>query len=140
MAWLVPERNNHGTAVCSKLFELHYPNLYHEETPNAPHKPLKRYGWLTTGGKYGQAKAMVIDNMSELINNDADGIQCIDTLKEFLTFKHSSDGKLGAETGCFDDRVLSISIGNFVRKRLQLPSSMRAKQLVGQNISVSAWT
>lgn len=140
MAWLVPERNNHGTAVCGKLFELHYPNLYHEETPNPPHRPIKRYGWLTKGGKMGDAKALVIDNLRQALDNGTDGIMSIDTLKECMTFKHSSDGKLGGETGCWDDRVMSISINQWVRRRLPMPPSMRAKQMVGQNISPAAWT
>jgi len=140
MAWLVPERNNHGTAVCGKLFELHYPNLYHEETPNPPHRPIKRYGWLTKGGKMGDAKALVIDNLRQTLDNGTDGIMSIDTLKECMTFKHSSDGKLGGETGCFDDRVMSYSINQWVRKRLPMPPSMRAKQMVGQTISAAAWT
>lgn len=125
-AWLVPERNNHGTAVVGKLSEIKYPNLYGEETPNPPHKPVKRYGWLTRGGQMGDAKALVIDNLVELVNKNMDGIQCPDTLREMITYKHAADGTLSAESGCHDDRVMSYAIGQWVRKRLPLPSALRA--------------
>ncbi len=124
-AWIVPERNNHGTAVVGKLAEIKYPNLYGEKTPNPPHKPVKRYGWLTRGGQMGDAKALVIDNLVELVNKNMDGIQCPDTLREMITYKHAADGSLGAESGCHDDRVMSYAIGQWVRKRLPLPSSLR---------------
>ena len=125
-AWIVPERNNHGTAVVGKLSEIRYRNLYGEETPNPPHRPVMRYGWLTRGGKIGDAKALIIDGLVELVAKGIDGIQCPDTLRELITYKHNADGSLGAESGCFDDRVMSYAIGQWVRKRLPLPSTMTA--------------
>lgn len=124
-AWLVPERNNHGTAVVGKLDELKYPSLYFEETPNPPHRPVKRYGWLTVGGKMGDAKSLIIDGLVQAVNNNYDGIQCKDTLREMITFKHNKDGSMGAETGRHDDRVMSYAIGQHVRRRLPLPSGLR---------------
>ena len=139
-AWVVPERNNHGTATVGKLFEMHYQHLYSEEQANAPHRPIRRYGFLTHGGKLGDSKALVIDNLVELVNKDADGIQCADTYREMLTFKHSADGKLGGEVGCFDDRVSSISIAAWTRKRLPLPSTLQNSVSSQQQIPVSAFT
>ncbi len=130
-AWVVPERNNHGTAVVGKLAEIKYPNLYGEETPNPPHKPILRYGWLTKGGKMGDAKALVIDNLAELVGKNADGINCPDTLREMTTYKHNADGSMGAEEGCWDDRVMSYAIGQWVRRRLLLPSALRDSSQAG---------
>jgi len=127
-AWIVPERNNHGTAVVGKLSELKYKNLYGEETPNPPHRPVMRYGWLTRGGKMGDAKALVIDNLVELVNKGMDGIVCADTFREMVLYKHNADGSMGAERGCFDDRVMAYAIGQWVRKRLPLPSTVRAQE------------
>lgn len=123
MAWLVPERNNHGTAVVGELARRKYKKLYFEESLNPPHRPILRYGWATVGGKYGDAKSLVIDNLSNLINKGADGIVCADTLREMITYKQSKTGKLGAEEGCFDDRVMSWAINCWVRGRLKLPST-----------------
>ena len=125
-AWLVPERNNHGGTVCGKLVEMSYPNIYVETQPNPPHQPVKRYGWVTKGGKYGDAKSLVIDNLVELFNNGAEGIVCPETYWEMMSMKHNDDGTIGAESGCFDDRVMSYAIGQWVRKRLPLPSAIRA--------------
>jgi hypothetical protein len=123
MAWLVPERNNHGTAVVGELARRKYKKLYFEESLNPPHRPILRYGWATVGGKYGDAKSLVIDNLSNLVNKDADGIVCADTLREMITYKQGKTGKLGAEEGCFDDRVMSWAINCWVRGRLKLPSA-----------------
>jgi hypothetical protein len=139
-AWVVPERNNHGTAVVGKLSEIKYPNLYCEETPNPPHKPVKRYGWLTRGGSMGDAKALVIDNLVEMVNKGMDGIVCAETLKELVTYKHEPDGTMGAEAGCFDDRVMSYAIGQWVRKRLPLPSNMRPSSNQPAAVPVGAYT
>ena len=79
----------------------------------------------------GDAKALVVDNLCELVNKGMDGIACPDTLRECITYKHNADGSMGAETSCFDDRVMSYAIGQWVRKRLPLPSAMRPSAPIG---------
>lgn len=37
-----------------------------------------------------------------------------------LSYKQNEDGTLGAESGRFDDRVMSIAIGKYIRTRLPI--------------------
>ena len=116
-AWLIPERNNHGFMVCDKLVDMGYPHIYMETIIEPPHKPRKRYGWVTSGrGK--KAKPLVIDNLVAEFRDGVDGIMCAESFNEMLTFKQNEKGELGAEIGYFDDRVMSIAIGKYVRNRL----------------------
>ena len=123
VACVAPERNNHGLTTVSKLFtDLNYPNLYVEEVDDPPHKKRKRYGWHTTSAN----KPLAVDGMAADFRAAAANINCVETLGEMLSFKHENDGSMGAESGRFDDRVISFAIGNHVRKTLALPSSSPA--------------
>lgn len=123
MAWLAPERNNHGNTVVLKLFDMGYKKLYVERVPDPPNKPRKRYGWLTSRS----TKPVIIDGLAAEIRDGSHGIRCKDTLQEMLGFKRDPDGEMGAEKGRHDDRVMSISIAKHVRTRLPLPSGVTKK-------------
>jgi intein/homing endonuclease len=118
-AWLVPERNNHGLTTVTVIVNEDYPKVYCEMIPEPPGRPRKRYGWLTNGA----TRPLIIDGLIKEIREGTHGIVCKDTFNEMMSFKIQSNGKLEADSGRFDDRVLSLSIGKHVRNFLELPSA-----------------
>lgn len=122
VACVAPERNNHGLTTVTKLFDLNYPNLFVENVPEPPNKIRKRYGWHTGTSKTG-GKAVIIDNLAADFRISPNNINCVETLGEMLSYKHQADGSMAAETGRFDDRVMSLAIANHVRKLQPLPSA-----------------
>ena len=135
VACVAPERNNHGLTTVSKLFnDLNYPNLYVEEVDDPPHKKRKRYGWHTTSAN----KPLAIDGLAADFRQTPGNINCVETLGEMLSFKHNNDGSMEAESGRFDDRVMSLAIANHVRKTLALPSSTPAPTPSGSPVPSSS--
>lgn len=129
IAWVAPERNNHGLVTVTKLLDMNYPNIYVETIVEPPAKPRKRYGWYT--GKNKTAQAGLIDTLVAEFRERPENFLDPDTLGEMLTFKHDADGSMNAEEGKFDDRVMSRAIGNYVRRKLSLPSAQPATPVAG---------
>ena len=120
-AWLAPERNNHGNTTVAALFRMQYPLLYVELIPEPPGKPRKRYGWLTTE----RTKHLCIDNLVSILRENSAGINCAETYAEMLTFVLKDNGKIEAQEGLNDDRVMSYAIAKYVSKTLPLPSMVQ---------------
>jgi hypothetical protein len=112
--WVVPERNNHGITVVEKLQDLDYDNINVEMVEDFPNKPRKRFGFVTTK----KSRELILDNLVRVVSEENPGIRCADTYEEMLNFKVQSDGKREADTGTFDDRVMSIAIGFYTMKHL----------------------
>jgi hypothetical protein len=108
MAYLVPERNNHGNSTVLKLSEIRYPRIYVERVPEPPNKIRKRYGWLTTRNN----KKDIVDNMKAEMRDGTHGIRSKELLHEMMSFKQEGQ-EYGADTGMFDDRVMAAMIGKF---------------------------
>ena len=117
-AWLVPERNNHGLTTVTVIVNEGYPKIYAEMIPEPPGKPRKRYGWVTTNA----TRPLIIDNLIMEVRESSHGIVCRETFDEMLTFKVQKNGKMEADTGRFDDRVLSMAIAKHARQVLDLPA------------------
>lgn len=136
-AWLGVEKNNAGVGVINRLHnDLEYGKLYVEQIPDPPNKPKNRYGWVT--GK--NTKPEMVQYLVEDIREDSHGIKCAETFGEMMSFKEQDDGKLEADAGCFDDRVLSIAIAKILRVRLPAPhrtnrptGGFQVKDRIGQH-------
>lgn len=115
-AWLVIERNNHGLTTITKLQDRKYPRLYVERVIDPPNKPRMRYGWMTTK----RTKPAIIDALSSEIRDNTHGIVCAETFDEMLSFQHNDDGTMSSPDSKHDDRVMSASIGKYVRTRLPM--------------------
>lgn len=113
-AWIVPERNNHGISVVEKLLEMEYPNLYVEMVEDPPHKPRRRFGWVTTS----KSRTLMIDHLINDVAEGTHGIKCREDFEEMINFKTQADGKIEADTGTFDDRVMDVAIGKYCIKAL----------------------
>lgn len=113
-AWICPERNNHGLSVVQELIRLEYENIYVEVIVEPPNKPRKRFGWLTTE----KSRALILDNLKQVVSEDDPGIRCAETYEEMMNFKRQKDGREEADQGSFDDRVIDIAIGKHLIKTL----------------------
>jgi len=110
-ALLAPERNNHGHAVLSTLmFELDYPTLYKHEDYDS--SSGERPGWVTSS----KTKPIAINNLAEFLKDAPECFHDVDLFQELRTFVEK-DGKLGATSGCFDDRVMALAIALTVRAK-----------------------
>jgi len=120
-ALIAPERNNHGLSVVTQLFQLKYPKLYSEMVPDPPGKPRKRYGWVTSR----TTRPLIIDNLIKEFQEESIGVVCKETFKEMISFKIQDNGKMEADSGCHDDRVISLAIAKHLRQVIPLPSMAR---------------
>lgn len=138
------ERNNHGLTTLEAITRLNYTNIYAETIIEPPHRPRKRFGWLTTK----KNKPMIMDNLVGELRDSTHGIMCRETIEEMMTFKKFEDNSLGAEIGRYDDRVISLAIGKYIAIREF--TKLRQQPTLGYNkvpvvrkqppVSPRAWT
>ncbi len=116
MAFIGPERNNHGHAVIQKLREV-YPHrsIYSEQYLDRDHDDeTPKLGWLTTA----QSKPVIIEGFKSLLRENASGVRWIGTINELNTYVYDARGRMNAQTGCFDDQVMSYAIAQEMRARM----------------------
>lgn len=143
LAFLAPERNNHGLMVVALLQgELRYPNnkLYVEKIAEPPGPPRKRFGWQTNS----LTRPLIIDNLIREVREGTHGIRSSETLAEMLMFKIQKNGRMEADAGQHDDRVIAVAITKYVRQIMPLPiqrtSSESRRGVSTRRISRLAWT
>ncbi|BET62918.1 terminase [Yersinia pseudotuberculosis] len=115
-AFIGPERNNHGHAVIQKLREV-YPHrsIYSEQYLDRDHDDeTPKLGWLTTA----QSKPVIIEGLKTLLRENASGVRWIGTINELNTYVYDTRGRMNAQTGCFDDQVMSYAIAQEMRARM----------------------
>ena len=105
-AWLVVERNNHGTGVLSLIENVcHYSRCYRQ---------AGQPGWLTTSvsrpAAIGRLNACLIDQPDLFVSRKL--------LAECRSFVRMPDGSTRARTGTHDDRVMAMAIGLAARAEM----------------------
>lgn len=103
------EANNHGLLTNTILRDSYYPHLYvqHAIDDRGGHeKEIRRVGWLTTS----KSKPYIIDQLSAELRDGTHGLACKETVQEMQSFVVSDNGSYNAQTGCYDDRVMSRAI------------------------------
>jgi hypothetical protein len=105
-AWIVVERNNHGSGVLAHLEHVcRYPRIYHQDD-----EP----GWLTTSksrpAALAKLDAALVEN-PELFNSRR-------LLAECRSFVRLPNGSTGARAGTHDDRVMAMAIGLAAREEI----------------------
>lgn len=114
-AFVGVERNNHGLTVCANLPTV-YPEdyIYTERVLDQKNnKKRKRWGWVTTG----TSKPLMIDDFSEVIDEETVTIHSKQLQKECRRFIINDDGSMGAQEGYHDDTVMAMAIAQQMRKR-----------------------
>ena len=145
-AWVAIERNNHGYTTLTTLKNMKYPRIYMEIAQDGSGKPRRRLGWVTNSA----TRPALIDTLIEEVREDSHGIRCEDTFGEMLSFNKQEDGRMEADAGMHDDRVISMGIAKRVRRELPLPSQRlqaseghfahRDGNFSSRTITPAAWT
>jgi len=117
---LVAIEVNKDQTVAVRMKNEGYPHRYYRQgRPNVrtSRKPSTELGWLTTS----VTKPVMIDTLATAITEGAN-IPSKETVSEMMTFVYDDKGSMGAQHGCFDDRVIASAIAMEVRKRHSLDS------------------
>lgn len=100
------EVNNHGLTTINVMKDK-YDNLYYREVMDEiVGYPLKKIGWQTTL----RTKPLMIDDLAKAVRDRELKVYCDKFKKELSTFVYSDSGKMGAVSGCYDDRVIAMAI------------------------------
>lgn len=117
LAYIGPERNNHGHAVLQELVEI-YPvsRIYREEHIDREDtdEETQKVGWHTSA----QSKPLLTGSFEDLLANDADGLRWRGTVAELNIFVYDKKGRMGAQSGGYDDQVMSYLIAQEMRARM----------------------
>jgi len=105
-AWLVVERNNHGSGVLALLESVcGYQRMYRQNG---------QAGWLTTS----LSRPAALGRLDAGLVEQPERFQSRKLLAECRSFVRTADGKSGARAGTHDDRVMAMAIGLGARAEL----------------------
>ncbi len=111
-AFVGVEANGHGltTLVTLKRY-LGYPNVYYRqtvdrETKGSPSRYSRKLGWLTNA----RTKPLMIDELAGALRDEGVTLSSSETVEEMFTFVRDETGGMGAQEGCYDDRVIALAI------------------------------
>lgn len=105
-AWLVIERNNHGSGVLALAESVcHYERIY---------KDNGQAGWLTSS----LSRPVMLGELDAALVASPEIFKSRKLLSECRTFVRLPNGKTGARAGAYDDRVMAMAIGLAARKEL----------------------
>lgn len=111
---LVGLENNFSTYPTQKLMELNYPNQYvRKKEDQYNNKYEKSFGFRTTA----ITRPLILGILQEIVHDDIEAIQDIETLKEMLTFIVNNKGRAEAEEGYHDDLVMALAISYYIRNQ-----------------------
>jgi len=118
-ALIICEANNHGHSAITQLRNVEkYPyslifehNIVVKPTPDEDFRdPNKRMGWRTTP----KTRPMIINALAKALIKKVIPNLLDDDVSEISTFIIKDNGKAEAEDGCFDDRVIVLSIAYYL--------------------------
>jgi hypothetical protein len=105
-AWLVVERNNHGSGVLALIESVcGYGRVYKQDG---------QAGWLTTS----VSRPAALGRLNAALVEEPECFQSRKLLAECRSFVRRPDGGSGAKPGTHDDRVMAMAIGLGARAEL----------------------
>ncbi len=105
-AWLVVERNNHGSGVLAYLKSVcHYARVYEQ---------CGQEGWLTSS----LSRPAMIATLASALVEKPNLFQSRRLLRECRSFVRLRNGKTGAQSGTHDDCVMAMAIALSAREEL----------------------
>lgn len=109
---LIGIETNFSTYPNEKLQEWDYPNLYiREKADTYVNRYNKSFGFKTTS----VTRPLILGQLQEIVLEEIDNINDIDTLREMLTFIKNKVGRPEAEVGFHDDLVMALAIVYYIR-------------------------
>lgn len=124
-ALLAPERNTHGEALLNTLMHEAGLPLATDHDPKGIYchrefdeRKIKKEitlkpGWPTTR----KTKALCLDELAADVSTRETTLRSKATIGEMMRFVHLAGGKMGGESGCHDDRVISRAIAQALLNR-----------------------
>lgn len=114
-AWLVVERNNHGSGVLALAESVcKYPRVFCQNGHQAGQHPAGQPGWLTTS----ISRPAILALLNAALIESPQCFQSRRLLAECRSFVRQRDGKTGARPGTHDDRVMAMAIALAARVEL----------------------
>ncbi len=105
-AWLVVERNNHGSGVLALAeTSCRYPRIYQQKG---------QPGWLTNS----VSRPAAVGRLDAALVEQPECFQSRRLLAECRCFVRMQDGNTGARPGMHDDRVMAMAIGLAARAEM----------------------
>lgn len=109
---LIGIETNFSTYPNEKIQEWDYPNLYiREKADTYVNRYNKSFGFKTTP----VTRPLILGQLQEIVLEEIDNINDIDTLREMLTFIKNKVGRPEAEVGFHDDLVMALAIVYYIR-------------------------
>jgi len=104
-AWIVVERNNHGSGVLAHLEQTGAARVYGQNG---------QPGWLTSQ----VSRPVMLARMEAMLAEMPDRFMSRRLLAECRSFVRLPNGKTGARAGAHDDRVMAMAIGLGAREEI----------------------
>jgi hypothetical protein len=132
VALLAVERNNHGLMTVTTIVNERYSRVYSEMVPEPPGPPRKRYGWRTDS----KTKPLILDHLVKEVREDSHGIRSDGLIEEMMSFKRQDNGKMEADVGRHDDRVIAYAIAKHVRQVTPVPRAAGGEGRIVSNTTL----
>jgi len=128
---IVPEINATSGGMVISTLKTIYKKIYKrkEDVDSTTNKTIQDFGWRTTPNN----RPLIIDNLIKMVREDEIIINSIKTIEEMSTFKKNAKGKAEAQSGCHDDRVLSLCITAYVDSQSYLVTDEEEQDLYSEN-------
>lgn len=118
-AFICVENNSHGILTCTRLGkDMAYPNFYTEvQHDKLTDRETVKLGFSTTA----KTKPLVIDQLRASTREGELELNDKTTIREMMTYIVTESGAMQAESGCFDDCVMSLALANYVHEGAWTP-------------------
>jgi len=113
-AFIIVENNSHGILTCTRLGkDMAYPHFYTEvQVDKLTEKETLKLGFTTTS----KTKPLIIDELRASVREGKIELNDKVTIREMLTYIVTQSGGMEAESGCFDDCVMSLALANHIHE------------------------
>ena len=113
-AHICVENNSHGILTCTRLGkDMAYPNFYTEvQHDKVTDRETVKLGFSTTS----KTKPLIIDQLRASMREEQIELNDKVTIREMMTYIVTESGAMQAESGCFDDCVMSLALANYVHQ------------------------
>lgn len=118
-ARIIVENNGHGILTCTRLGkDMAYPNFYTEvQVDKITDRETVKLGFSTTA----KTKPLIIDQLRANMRENEIELNDKVTIREMLTYIVTESGAMEAESGCFDDCVMSLALANHIHEGIWEP-------------------
>lgn len=113
-AYIIVENNSHGILTCTRLGkDMAYPHFYTElQVDKLTERETMKLGFTTTS----KTKPLIIDELRASVREGNIELNDKVTIREMLTYIVTQSGGMEAESGCFDDCVMSLALANHIHE------------------------